>query len=83
LTNKNVIAQFGIVLCYFLFFHLTGQALSPPGRGDSSSAQSISPPSGDGIKGRGKERSIFMLRGAPEGHGDLTAGATAGKLINQ
>jgi len=33
LTNKNVIAQFGIVLCYFLFYHLTGQALSPPGRG--------------------------------------------------
>jgi hypothetical protein len=35
LTNKNVIAQFGMVLCYFLFFHLTGQALSPLGSGRS------------------------------------------------
>jgi hypothetical protein len=34
-----VIAQFGIVLRYFLFFHLTGQALSPSplGRGKERS----------------------------------------------
>jgi hypothetical protein len=31
--RKNLIAQFGIVLCYFLFFHLTGQALSPKEEG--------------------------------------------------
>ena len=33
LTNNGLIAQFGIVLCYFMFFHLTGQALSPQERG--------------------------------------------------
>jgi len=30
LTNKHVIAQFGIVLCYFLLSHVTGHALPPP-----------------------------------------------------
>ena len=41
--HKNLIAHFGIVLCYFLFFHLTGQALSPnlrPGKPDGERGSS-------------------------------------------
>jgi len=47
--------------------YLTGQALSPPGRGGNSSVKTTYPPRWGGDYGRGKERSIFMLCGAPGG----------------
>ena len=36
LTEKNLIVQLEIEGCYFVFFHLTGQALSPPRRKEGS-----------------------------------------------
>jgi hypothetical protein len=40
-------------------------------RGDSSSAQTISPPHWEGVREERKGKTIFMVRGAPERHKSL------------
>jgi len=61
LTDKNSIAQWEIVVCYFLFSDVTGQARSPGGRGQSSSTQTISPPRRRGDYGEGENAVMIMV----------------------
>ena len=55
LMEKNLIVQLEIEGCYFVFFHLTGHALSPKGEGIVAPPRHSPLPAGEGIKGRGKK----------------------------